>query len=117
MSIAVSRTPIDLRAARTCYDHMAGRIAVLLHDRFEELGWLAAGSAAAGHYQLTKNGTEAVTTLGIDVAEMLVMRRSWVKTDPESRRLHVTSVGRRELHSRFGLKSEQSEAAVILRKQ
>jgi hypothetical protein len=45
------------------------------------------------------------------------MRRSWAKTDPESRRLHVTSVGRRELHSRFGLKSEQSEAAVILRKQ
>ena len=29
------RTPIRLRAARTCYDHMAGTVAVALHDRLE----------------------------------------------------------------------------------
>src|SRR3954466_8035911 len=35
-----STPPKHLRSARTCYDHMAGTIAVTLHDRFEQLGWL-----------------------------------------------------------------------------
>src|SRR5215831_6627689 len=41
----VPSTPPRLRAARTCYDHMAGDVAVALHDRFVGLGWI---SAAAG---------------------------------------------------------------------
>ena len=38
----VPNTPSRLRAARTCYDHMAGTVAVSLHDRFKALGWLSA---------------------------------------------------------------------------
>src|SRR5215469_3480210 len=34
-------TPPYLRSARTCYDHMAGHLAVSLRDRFEKLNWLA----------------------------------------------------------------------------
>jgi DNA-binding transcriptional ArsR family regulator len=34
-------TPSRLRVARTCYDHMAGTLGVLLHDRFKALGWLS----------------------------------------------------------------------------
>src|SRR6202453_729695 len=37
----VPSTPSRLRAARTCYDHMAGTIGVSLHDRFQALGWLS----------------------------------------------------------------------------
>ena len=36
----VPTTPSRLCAARTCYDHMAGSVAVALHDRFKALGWL-----------------------------------------------------------------------------
>src|SRR5262249_55692475 len=36
--------PIRLRAARTCYDHMAGALGVSLHDRLMALGWLSPGS-------------------------------------------------------------------------
>src|SRR5919197_2258751 len=36
----VPRTPNRLRAARTCYDHIAGTLGVALHDRFKALGWL-----------------------------------------------------------------------------
>jgi DNA-binding transcriptional ArsR family regulator len=43
----VSNTPQRLRAARTCYDHMAGTVAVALHDRFEQLGWLTTAAAAS----------------------------------------------------------------------
>src|ERR1700677_4411325 len=36
----VPRTPNRMRAARTCYDHMAGTVGVLLHDRLHAMGWL-----------------------------------------------------------------------------
>src|SRR5246127_1391428 len=35
----VPGTPHHLRSARTCYDHMAGHLAVSLRDRFESLSW------------------------------------------------------------------------------
>jgi len=41
---SVPSTPSRLRAARTCYDHLAGTVGVSLHDRFKALGWLSAGS-------------------------------------------------------------------------
>jgi len=37
----VPNTPSRLRAARTCYDHIAGTLGVLLHDRFQALRWLS----------------------------------------------------------------------------
>ena len=46
----VPRTPPVLRAARTCYDHMAGAVAVALHDRFRALRWL---SPALGRQRLS----------------------------------------------------------------
>src|ERR1700733_12586193 len=36
----VPNTPNHLRAARTCYDHIAGTLGVALHDRIKALGWL-----------------------------------------------------------------------------
>jgi len=53
----VPNTPSRLRAARTCYDHMAGTIGVSLHDRFMTLAWLAADSTGGGNtYNLTLSG-------------------------------------------------------------
>ncbi|MGC2506533.1 MAG: helix-turn-helix transcriptional regulator, partial [Candidatus Acidiferrales bacterium] len=36
----VPNTPNGLRAARRCYDHIAGALGVSLHDRFRAMGWL-----------------------------------------------------------------------------
>src|SRR5262245_11574031 len=33
-------TPRHLWLARSCYDHLAGRVGVAVHDRVLELGWL-----------------------------------------------------------------------------
>src|SRR5881296_1414288 len=46
-------TPTRLRAARTCYDHIAGALGVSLHDRFQALGWLSGGLGADNTYDLT----------------------------------------------------------------
>src|SRR5215470_14024273 len=40
-------TPGPLRAARTCYDHIAGSLGVSLHDRIRAMGWLAEDSRDA----------------------------------------------------------------------
>jgi DNA-binding transcriptional ArsR family regulator len=126
-------TPNRLRAARTCYDHMAGALAVALHDRFEALQYLSAG--IDNSYALTAKGTKAFETLGIDVEATQALRRRfafgcvdwserrphmggalgaallhaalkrrWVVRDLDSRALSLTAQGRRELAARFGLR-------------
>jgi DNA-binding transcriptional ArsR family regulator len=68
--------PSRLRIARTCYDHMAGTLAVSLHDRFQARGWLAVGSTAGDStYDLTRDGTKAFGALGIDVDATRTLRR------------------------------------------
>lgn len=66
-------TPHRLRAARTCYDHIAGAAGVALHDRLRDQGWLA--PAGEADYALTPRGTRGFGALGIDVKAMLSLRR------------------------------------------
>lgn len=71
----VSTTPTRLQFARTCYDHMAGTLAVQLHDRFMEVGWLTVPASGERTYQLTMSGEKAMTDLGIDIAKVKALRR------------------------------------------
>lgn len=124
----VPNTPSRLRAARTCYDHMAGTVAVSLHDRFQKLGWLSE------EYDLTLHGQKALQSLGVDIEATRSLRRrfayacldwserrphiggalgaailkamlkkKWVFQDLDSRVLSITNLGRRETLARFGL--------------
>ncbi|MES2257846.1 MAG: helix-turn-helix transcriptional regulator [Pseudomonadota bacterium] len=70
-------TPDRLRNARTCYDHMAGSVAVALHDHIAAQGWLAPGSATTGgnDYALTQAGEQGFTRLGMDVNALRKLRR------------------------------------------
>jgi DNA-binding transcriptional ArsR family regulator len=131
----VPNTPSRLRNARTCYDHIAGRLGVLLHDRFKTLGWLSSDPSGSDNgYDLTPKATKAFEALGIDLASTRTLRRrfayacldwserqphiggalgaallrtmlkrKWVINDLDSRALSVTSFGRREILTRFGL--------------
>jgi DNA-binding transcriptional ArsR family regulator len=88
----VPSTPSRLCAARTCYDHMAGSVAVSLHDRFQALGWLSAGSADSDHaYELTPAGTKVVQGLGIDLEATRRLRRRFACAclDWSERRPHI----------------------------
>lgn len=127
----VPHTPERLRVARTCYDHMAGTLAVRLHDRLFALRWLSRGGDA---YDLTRAGAEGLLGLGIDVdaartsrrcfacgcldwserrphlagalgAGLLqaVLDRKWIVRDLDSRALQVTRAGHRAFHERFGI--------------
>jgi DNA-binding transcriptional ArsR family regulator len=87
----VPNTPNLLRAARTCYDHIAGALAVSLHDRFMALGWLSRGSGADGAYDLTREGARALDALGIDVEATRALRRrfAYACLDWSERRPHI----------------------------
>jgi len=88
----VPTTPNRLRAARTCYDHIAGTLGVSLHDRFKALRWLSAGSMRSDNtYDLTRDGTNAFQALGIDLEAIRTLRRRFACAclDWSERRPHV----------------------------
>lgn len=87
----VPRTPPALRGARTCYDHLAGTVAVLLYERLVALRWLAKPSRSAGDIELTSAGRSAFAALGIDVDVAAASRRrfAFACLDWSERRPHL----------------------------
>jgi DNA-binding transcriptional ArsR family regulator len=88
----VPSTPSRLRAARTCYDHMAGMVGVSLHDRLRALGWLSSDPKGSDNtYDVTSAGTKVFEALGIDLKATRRMRRrfAFACLDWSERRPHV----------------------------
>ena len=121
-------TPLSLRQARTCYDHLAGEVAVRLFDTLVSRQWLTADGET-----LTPLGEEKLADLGI-VVQASVSRRKfscgcldwserryhlggvlgaalltwltgqrWIKTAPGSRQVTFTPSGIRKLQMIFGI--------------
>jgi DNA-binding transcriptional ArsR family regulator len=126
-------TPVALRAARSCYDHIAGALGVAFFDRCLSRGWLSAPSADRS-CDLTPAGHAMFERLGIDVAVArashrrfafacldwserrphlagalgaavlgAALKKSWVRRDLDSRVLRLTALGRRELLANLGV--------------
>ena len=82
MPVFSPNTPGRLQHARTCYDHMAGTLGVILHDHFLGAGWLMADAPAGVHgdpdrgdYVVSPAGETALAELGVDVAGTRKLRR------------------------------------------
>lgn len=126
-------TPPALRAARTCYDHVAGTLGVALYDSLVSRGWIRR-SRSSDACVLTDGGAAALHDLGVDLDAAraarrrfafacldwserrphlggalaaavlkLLLRRRWVDQDLDSRVLRVTAAGRRELGAQLGV--------------
>jgi DNA-binding transcriptional ArsR family regulator len=88
----VPTTPSGLRAARTCYDHIAGTLGVMLHDRFTARGLLVARARNTDYaYELTPNGIRAFAAIGIDLDATRALRRRFACgcLDWSERRFHL----------------------------
>ena len=125
----VPSTPDRLRHARTCYDHMAGAVAVALHDQLMAQQWL---HEADGNYALSQAGMAGMAALGIDAPALarqrrrfacpcldwserrahiggalgaailqLALRRGWAEREFDSRALRVTEKNRHHLLAAF----------------
>ncbi|MBW3511632.1 MULTISPECIES: helix-turn-helix transcriptional regulator [Janthinobacterium] len=125
-------TPDRLRHARTCYDHMAGTVAVTVHDQLLAQGWLL-DDGGGGEYRLSEAGAAGMAALGIDVPQLhkqrrrfacacldwserrahlggalgaailqLALRQRWAERELDSRALRLTPAGERRLLAAVG---------------
>lgn len=86
MKIAAQRSPpkrrpgprdAAMREARTCYDHIAGRLGVAIFDRLRAQRWI---KQSADGWALTRAGVTGLDeVLGLDVAAIPTLRRALVK--------------------------------------
>jgi DNA-binding transcriptional ArsR family regulator len=120
-----------IRAARTCYDHLAGRLGVAVTEALERGGALAQADSG---WQLTPAGEEQFGCLGIDVSELRrhrrpllrdcldwterrphlggslgaalagrMLERGWIERQPNSRAVTLTAAGRRGVKSKLAV--------------
>lgn len=85
-------TPTTLRAARTCYDHIAGALGVALHDRLLAQHLITARTTKHERvYDVTPHGESRLRALGIDVLALRTQRRRFAFgcLDWSERRPHI----------------------------
>ena len=76
--------PESMRHARTCYDHLAGTVAVQIYDFMQAAGWLVADGSA-----LTLSGREAFLSLGIALNANTRRKACCACLDWSERRFHL----------------------------
>jgi DNA-binding transcriptional ArsR family regulator len=130
-----------IRIARTCYDHLAGRLGVAVTEVLVKRGYL---KAAAPDFRLTASGASFLEELGVDVERARGQRRAfarrcldwterqphlagalgaalatcwlrqeWVRRVPEQRHLVLTPRGRSALFRLFAVKSASLSAPAV----
>ena len=120
-----SRTALRLTTARSCYDHLAGELAIDIYDHLTNSGYL---DNRDDHLRLTDAGAGFLGTLGVDVdaaraskrptvrpcldwtqrrhhlagalgAELFdtMMRHGWIRRGSRPRSIEITRTGRPEI--------------------
>lgn len=79
---------LDLKYARTCYDHLAGRVAVEICDAMQEKGLLEANGE---DFDVTPKGESWLHKMGIGINELRHQRRFFARLCPDwsERRPHL----------------------------
>src|SRR5208283_5978531 len=90
----------EMRFARTCYDHLAGVLAIALRDEFLKRGVLRHRKDA---FEVTPAGKRLLNNLEIDVASLGAQRRSFAHKclDWTERHHHIGGAVGAALLSRF----------------
>jgi DNA-binding transcriptional ArsR family regulator len=122
-----------IKQARTCYDHLAGRLGVDVTSRLVEKGWLQEGE---NRYEVTAVGERELTRWGVDLTECRRTRRKlaypcldwserryhlggalgaaivsrlfadgWIRRIPDSRAVALTKSGKEGLYHKLGVES------------
>jgi len=106
-----------LRFARTCYDHLAGSLAIELAQALQRLGLVR---ALEGSFEVTRSGEAWLGEMGIDVEDTRSQRRAFAVPclDWTERRFHIAGgLGAallREMLGRGWIARSRSSRAVRL---
>ncbi len=81
-------TPIGFLHARTCYDHLAGEMAVQVCDAMLRARWMR---AEGRDFRITRLGETSLAALGVDLAKTRDSRRAFARAcvDLTQRRPHL----------------------------
>lgn len=135
-SLRASKEARSLGFARTCYDHLAGRLGVAVHEGLLAQGWLL---STADGYDVAPRGVEALAALGVDVEAATSAQRplarpcldwterrhhlagslaaqmcrtfladEWLRPAPIKRGLVLTDLGARRLHQHLGVELDDA---------
>jgi DNA-binding transcriptional ArsR family regulator len=138
-----TRRSRQLRHARICYDHLAGRLGVALTEALQRQRLVEPDDHA---YRLTDSGHRRLGELGIDTAELRQRRRTfarpcldwseqrehlagalgagiaqrlleldWIRPIPGGRALQITDTGARELRDTFAVNLTAASATADAR--
>ncbi|MGH8201937.1 MAG: ArsR/SmtB family transcription factor [Steroidobacteraceae bacterium] len=117
------RASANLRRARLCYDHLAGRLGITIAESMIRAGWIV---EAEPWFRLTDLGRRALPELGIEAVEertcmdwserrlhiagplgsslaQLFFARKWLQRDTRSRAVRITPEGTESLRSLLGV--------------
>ncbi len=127
------RAPSELTHARTCYDHLAGQLAVAIYEQLRADGHLADDN---GDLHISPSGLSLLSAIGADTAAIESARRpkarpcldwtqrrhhlagaagkellaaltgnGWIRPGRRPRSVQITELGRTEIVNVFGLPS------------
>jgi DNA-binding transcriptional ArsR family regulator len=100
--VALSQSKIagDLRAARSCYDHLAGRLGVAVTEALLARDTIV---PCADGFRVTARGNEFFASIGVDVQSARSARRHFARPclDWSERRPHLAGALGAELHNSF----------------
>lgn len=91
-----STTPTSLRTARTCYDHLAGEVAVQIYAAMAQQGWITPEGSA-----LTLYGQQQFAALRIDLSQPGRRKACCGCLDWSERRFHLGGYAGAALLSAF----------------
>lgn len=91
-----STTPTSLRTARTCYDHLAGEVAVQIYAAMAQQGWITPDGSA-----LTLYGQQQFAALRIDLSQPGRRKACSGCLDWSERRFHLGGYAGAALLSAF----------------
>lgn len=131
-SPADPKAPSDLAHARTCYDHLAGELAVAIYGQLLDRNHIREDD---GHLVIGPSGFDLLSSVGVDIDAVRAAKRpqarpcldwtqrrfhlagaagkellvaftgnSWVKPGNRPRSIRITDLGRTSITSAFGLK-------------
>ena len=90
------RTPQHLRHARTCYDHLAGEVAVQIYDYMSEAGWFLPDCSA-----LSSVGVTGFAQMGAQIDSRKTRKNACACLDWSERRFHLGGSAGAALFIRF----------------
>lgn len=81
--------PTGMKYCRTCYNHLAGKVGVMLTDRLRQKQYIRIGTDT--HFELTPEGLSFFKEFGIDTEELQKKRSQFAKAciDFSERKYHL----------------------------